>query len=84
MDIREIQVSDTEANLSKLLDDVERGATVVITRDGRPVARVVPEVDQRRQAEIKQAIQELKAFRRTMPKISIEELLSMRDEGRKY
>lgn len=82
MDIREIQVPDTETNLSKLLDDVERGATVVITRDGRPVARVIPESDQR-QAKIKQAIEELKAFRRTMPKISIEELLSMRDEGRR-
>lgn len=82
MEVREIQVSDTESNLSKLLDDVERGATVVITREGRPVARMVPEVDQR-QAKISKAVEDLKAFRRTMPKISIEELLSMRDEGRR-
>ncbi len=82
MEAREIQVADTETNLSKLLDDVERGATVVITRNGRAVARVVPEVDQR-QARIKEAIEGLKALRRTMPKIPIEELLSMRDEGRR-
>jgi len=32
-----------EARLSELLDRVERGEQIVITRRGRPVARLVPE-----------------------------------------
>lgn len=38
----EIRVCDSESPLSTLLDAVEAGRDVVITRDGRPVARVVP------------------------------------------
>lgn len=36
-------VADAKSHLSALLDDVESGAEVVITRRGRPVARLVPE-----------------------------------------
>ena len=33
---------DAKARLGELLDKVETGETVVITRDGRPVAHLVP------------------------------------------
>jgi len=36
-------VADAKSRLSSLLDDVEAGEEVVITRRGRPVARLVPE-----------------------------------------
>ena len=33
---------EAKTHLPRLLDEVERGRTVVITRHGRPVARLVP------------------------------------------
>jgi prevent-host-death family protein len=80
--MREIQASEAKAHLAELLDEVERGETLIITRHGRPVARIVPEVD-RRQEEVDKAIANILAIRQRTRKISIQELLSARDEGRK-
>jgi prevent-host-death family protein len=41
--MREVRSSELQSQLVDLLDDVEAGETIVITRDGRPVARLVPE-----------------------------------------
>jgi prevent-host-death family protein len=48
--MREIQVSEAKTHLPRLLDDVERGETIVITRHGWAIARLVPEAE-RKQAE---------------------------------
>ncbi|MES2644637.1 MAG: type II toxin-antitoxin system prevent-host-death family antitoxin [Myxococcota bacterium] len=37
-----VSVYDAKTHLSRLLDAVEAGEEVVITRNGRPVARLVP------------------------------------------
>ena len=37
-----VNTHDAKTRLSRLLDDVERGADVVIARAGRPIARLVP------------------------------------------
>jgi len=37
--MREIQASDAKTHLPQILDEVERGETVVITRHGRAPAR---------------------------------------------
>jgi prevent-host-death family protein len=79
--MREIQASDAKARLPQLLDEVERGETLVITRHGRAIARIVPEVV-RRQEEIGQAIDGIQRLRVRTGKISVSELLSARDEGR--
>jgi prevent-host-death family protein len=81
--MREIQASKAKTHLSQLLDEVERGETIVITRHGRAIARIVPETE-RRQAEIDGAIADIKALRRTTGRISVDELLSARHEGHKY
>ena len=39
--MKTVQASTAKAQFSELLDDVERGETVVITRHGKPVARIV-------------------------------------------
>ena len=52
--MREIQASEAKGHLPQLLDEVERGETLIITRHGRRIARIVPEVD-RRQDEIDKA-----------------------------
>jgi prevent-host-death family protein len=81
--MREIQSSEAKTHLPQLLDAVERGETIVITRHGRAIARIVPEIDQR-QAETLKAMARIDAFRETMPRLSIAEIRSARREGHKY
>jgi prevent-host-death family protein len=81
--MREIQASKAIAHLPQLLDEVERGETIVITRHGRAIARIVPEA-QRRQEEIDRAIETIKALRQRTGKITADEILSARHEGHKY
>lgn len=81
--MRDIQASDAKTHLPQLLDEVERGAVVRITRHGRPVARLVPEQD-RRQAEIERAIEGLKMLRMSVGKMTLDEILDARHEGHKY
>lgn len=48
-----VGVRDLKARLSEYLDRIEAGETVVITRNGRPIGRLVPEpknVDERLEA----------------------------------
>ena len=80
--MREIQASDAKARLPQLLDDVERGETLIITRHGRPIARIVPEVN-RRQEEVDRALASIRELRKRTLK-GIEEILSAKEEGRKY
>jgi len=81
--IREIQASDAKARLLQILNEVERGETVIITRRGRPIARLVPE-GQRRQKEIDDAIESLRALGLRTGKITTRELLAARHAGHKY
>ncbi len=80
--MREIQASEAKTHLPRLLDEVERGETLVITRHGQRIARLVPEADQR-SVEVAKVIEEMKAYRRTGPPITVEEILLARDEGRR-
>ena len=77
----EVGAFEAKTHLSHLLDQVERGETVVITRHGRPVARLVPvagsSMDDRRQA-----IAQLKELRKgqTLGGLPLRELI---DQGRR-
>ncbi len=81
--MRDIQASDAKTHLPQILDDVERGETVRITRHGRPIARIVPETT-RRQADIDEAIASIKELRKRTKKTTIDEILAFRHEGHKY
>ena len=81
--MRDIQASEAKTHLPQILDEVERGETVRITRHGQPIARLVPETN-RRQAEIDTAIENIRALRRRTGKITLEEILSFRREGHTY
>jgi prevent-host-death family protein len=81
--MREIQASEAKVHLPQLLDDVERGETLIITRHGRRIARIMPEVD-RRQEEIDKALAAILELRKRTGRITVGELLSARDEGRKF
>ena len=81
--MHESRASETEVSLPELLSKVEQGETVVITREGRPIARLVPEPTgpRRSRAEV---LREIEAFRKTMPRVTVEEILAWRHEGHKY
>ena len=76
-----VGIFEAEAHLSSLLDRVEQGEEVVITRHGEPVARLVPArtVDK---AKVDEAIAQLKILRQgaSLGGLSWKEL---RDECRK-
>jgi prevent-host-death family protein len=81
--MREIQASEAKARLPSLLDEVERGETLIITRHGKPIARIAPEADLLR-AEVERALADVEKFRKTMPRIPLEGILLGRHEGHKY
>lgn len=79
-----IQAAEAKAKFSALLSDVERGAIIEITRHGKPIARLVPpaeaDLKARREAAVAWIVDNKRNGRRTG--ITIEEILSARDEGR--
>jgi prevent-host-death family protein len=78
-----VSAYEAKTHLPRLIREVERGETVIITRHGKPVAKLAP-VDDQRRAEVSEAIERIKALRRRLPKIPLEELLAARHEGHKY
>jgi prevent-host-death family protein len=76
-----IQASEAKTKFLSILDQVERGASVIVTRHGKPVARIVPEAQVDRE-RVERAMQSILEIRKRTQKVSIEEILSMRDEGR--
>ncbi len=72
-----ISLAEAKAHLSELIDRVETGEQIVITRHGRPVAQLSPAVAP------KKPIRSLAKFRASMPRLEpslSETLRQMRDE----
>lgn len=46
--MREISVREANQNFSQLIAAAERGETIIITKKGRPVAKVAPQTARRR------------------------------------
>ena len=80
--MKQVQASIAKAQFAELLDQVERGETVVITRHGKPVARLVPE-DEPRQAKIGEAIARIIERRKHNQPATIEERIAWKNEGRR-
>ncbi len=80
MDVKQVGAHDARTHLSRLLDDVERGESVTITRHGRPVAKLVPVGEKR---SVQEAIEDLREFRKRHPLggLKIKDLI---EEGRRY
>ena len=73
---------EAKTNFSALLERVERGEQITITRRGKPVAKLV-RIDSDSTTKATRAIEELRRLRKgtTLGGLSWKEL---RDEGRKY
>lgn len=76
-----VDASDAQAQLFQLLDEVERGARITITRHGSPVALLLPatDVDRRRVEETIEALKEFRRGKRLRP-VTLRELI---DDGRR-
>ena len=72
---------EAKTHLSALLEQVERGEQVLITKHGRPVARLVP-VTKVDNEQTQAAIQRLKIFSKGN-KLGGLSWKTLRDEGRK-
>lgn len=84
----QIAAHEAKARLSELLDRVERGEEIIITRRGKPVARISPAGPGHDIAAARAAAADLLAIRdqiaaETRP-FSREELRALRDEGRRH
>jgi prevent-host-death family protein len=80
--MKTISASNAKAQFLGLLDEVERGETIVITRHGKPIARLAPEASAR-EGEIAQARADIEAMRQETQPVTREEILAWRDEARK-
>ncbi len=77
---------EAKTRLADLLDRVERGEQIVITRHGKPIARLVPE-GHPDMAAAHAALERIFARRDSMAerygRLTHDELMAMRDEGRR-
>lgn len=80
--MKHVQAAAAKSRFSELLDQVERGETIVITRHGKPVARIVPD-PARRQEEIDAAIAGIKELRKRTKPWSAAEIVAAIKEGRR-
>ncbi len=78
--MKQIGVYEAKTQLPRLLDEVERGETITITRHGRPVARLVPFGG--RGPSVDEVIAAIREFRKgnRLDGITIRELI---EEGRR-
>jgi prevent-host-death family protein len=76
-----VGVYEAKTQLAKLIERVERGESVTITRHGKPVAKLVPVVKPKMTVE--EAIEGLREFQKThsLGGLKIKDLIN---EGRKY
>lgn len=81
-------VFDAKSRFSELIDRAQRGEEIIVTRHGKPVARVAPLVPARRTPEEFQAlmtdITEMRErIRRDTGTISRDEITAWKAEGRR-
>jgi prevent-host-death family protein len=79
--MKQVGVYEAKTKLARLLDEVEQGETITITRHGRPIARLVPVRGRRR--SVGEAIAAIREFRKghRLDGVTIRELI---EEGRRH
>lgn len=86
--MKHVGIFEAKTNLSSLIEEVERGGEIVITRHGKPVARLVRErkgspYTPEQIAERRKTLMELREFGRSLNlSLSQEEIKKMIEEGR--
>jgi prevent-host-death family protein len=87
---QQVGAFEAKNSLGSLLDRVEQGEEIVITRHGKPVARLVPNAGYPDQDQVKTAFERLRKRARQLakenpgrPAFDWEEIKKLRDEGRR-
>ena len=78
----EVGSYEAKTNLPRLLDRVQHGELITITRHGRPVARLVPieEFDRRQVTDAVEGIKQLRKGNRLGDDLTVRQLI---EEGRR-
>ena len=79
-----IGVYEAKKRLSELLDRAAAGEEVVITKHGRPYARLGPASQRKSPEEIEALMTRVRRRRERLPVTSWVELKKDRDEGRRF
>jgi prevent-host-death family protein len=78
-----IKASEAKTHFLRILDDVERGETVTITRHGKTVARIVPGSEEDAYAaRAQKAMEAIREIRKRVNPISLAQILADKNEGR--
>jgi prevent-host-death family protein len=83
--MREIGAFEAKNTLGSLLDRVQRGEEIIITRHGKPVARLVPNSERIDRSQARATLQRIRdrACRLQPAKFDWESVKSDRDQGRR-
>jgi len=83
--VREIGAFEAKNKLGQLLDLVEQGEEITITRHGKQVARLVPARPVRSRDQAREALQRMRARaeQRKLGRFDWNEWKAYRDEGRR-
>ena len=83
--MREIGAFEAKNTLGSLLDLVQKGEEIVITRHGKPIARLIPEHEARNRQAAFEAVARIRARKlaRTEPIPSTDDWIAYKNEGRK-
>lgn len=82
--MREVGAFEAKNKLSELLDLVERGEEVMITRHGKAVARLVSPEARPNPEEARAAMARLRARAKALGlNLTLDEIKAYRDEGRR-
>jgi len=79
--MRSVGAYEAKTHLSQLIEEVSRGEQVAITRNGTPVALLVP-VPSKQRLDVREVIRQLREFRHgiTLGGLSTREMI---EEGRR-
>lgn len=80
-----VDASESAVHIAGFLEDVEHGESLRITRNGNVFGRIDPAKEDTVKADperAKRAMESIRALRERNSKVTLDEILSARDEGR--
>jgi prevent-host-death family protein len=78
----EVGVLEAKNRLSELIERAERGEQIVITRHGQPAVEFTPVRKRLTAVQLDNLMEEVKRARESLPPITLEEIVEIRNEGR--
>lgn len=81
--MRTVGAFEAKNKLSELLDAVQAGEEVSITRHGKPVARLISDTAADRRERHRRAMDEIERLRVGLAAAPLEELIADKNEGRR-